>query len=155
LDEWKRDKIAHAFGLDPPSKPYEAENVISGVTRPEAWTNIWISDPQESFPQHVELDFGKELVFNTVHLIFDTDLNTVYKHVPALHQCPECVKDYELLANRQGKWESLLKIEGNCDRRRVHRLISTQSDKLRLVIHGTNGAPSAYLYEMRVYNERD
>jgi len=153
LDEWKRDKIAYAFRLDPPSKPYGPENIISGVTRPETWTNLWITDPEASFPQHIELDFRKEVTFNTVHLISDTNLNLVYKHIPAFYRCPECVRDYEFLAGLKGKWDSLLKVEGNCERRRVHRLASTKTDKLKLVIHATNGAASAHVFEIRVYDE--
>ncbi len=154
LDEWKRDKIAYAFRLDPPSKPYEAENIVSGVTRPESWTNAWISDPEASFPQQIELDFRSEVTISMVHLVFDTDLNTVYKHIPPFYRHPACVRDYELLANHKGKWDSLLRVENNCERRRVHRLAPTNADKLKLVIHGTNGAPSAHVFEIRVYDEQ-
>jgi len=153
LDIWKRDKIAYAFRVDPPSRPYEPENVVSGVTRPEKWTNIWISDPWASFPQYLDLDFGKEVTFNVVYLIFDTNLNLVYKYIPPFFRAPECVKDYELLYWKEEKWSSLVKVHGNYERRRVHRFSPIITKKLRLQINSTNGAPSAHVYEVRVYNE--
>jgi len=153
LDIWKRDKIAYAFRVDPPSRPYEPENVLSGVTRPEKWTNAWVSDPCTSFPQYLDLDFGKEVTFNSVYLTFDTNLNLVYKYIPRFFRAPECVKDYELFYWKKGKWDSLVKVQGNYERRRVHQLSLVTSEKLRLQINDTNGASSVHVYEVRVYNE--
>jgi len=50
--------LARAFclRLTPESKPYGPHNVISGVAHPEAWTNIWISDPRQALPQWLELE---------------------------------------------------------------------------------------------------
>lgn len=153
LDMWKRNKIAYAFRVEPPSKPYGPENVISGITRSEKWTNAWVSDPRASFPQYLDLDFGKEVTFNAVYAVFDTNLNLLYKYMPPFFRAPECVRDYELLYWEDGKWRSLVKVHGNYQGRRVHRFPPITSEKLRLHINGTNGVPSAHIYESRVYNE--
>jgi len=82
--------------LDPPSKPFGPENVISGVARPEKWTNIWISDPNEKFPQRLILEFEEKVEFNTVYLTFDTFLHLDTHYWPPLYKAPECVRDYAL-----------------------------------------------------------
>ena len=79
---WIHTKSIYALRLNPPSKPFEPENVISGVARPEKWTNIWISDPNKGFPQSLTIDFGGEVQFNTVYLTFDTYLYEGYHMVP-------------------------------------------------------------------------
>jgi hypothetical protein len=139
--------------LSPDSRPYEAENILSGTTRPERWTNIWISDPGAGLPQSVELDFGREVSFDTVYLTFDTNLNKPHMKTPGLYKPPECARDYVLYCDQNGSWKSVAVVEGNYQRRRVHRFDTVSSRKLRLEVRGTNGDPSARLYEIRVYKE--
>ena len=139
--------------LFPESKPYEGENILSGITRPERWTNIWVSDPEAGLPQSAELDFGGEVSFNTVYLTFDTNLNTPHMKTPGLFKHPECVRDYTLYYDQNGAWKSLVDIAGNYQRRQVHRFDTVTSRKLRLEVRATNGDPAARLYEIRVYND--
>ena len=61
--------------LTPESRPYTPSNVIRGTNRPDQWTNIWISDPQASLPQWLELRWPRAQQFNTIQLTFDTDQN--------------------------------------------------------------------------------
>lgn len=71
---------------------YDPANVVNGWTRlKENPASLWVSDPSADFPQWLELDFGKAAEFNTVHLTFDTDLNTAHTG-PAYPQT--CVKEY-------------------------------------------------------------
>lgn len=145
----------YAMRIFPESRPYGSENIISGVARPEKWTNIWISDPSKGLPQHVELDFGKEVSFNTVYLAFDTNLNKIHIHTEALYFSPECVKDYKLLYDDKGSWKNLLSVTGNYYRRRVHNFENITSSKLRLVVNDVNGKQkTARLYEIRIYDEK-
>ncbi len=51
------------------------------------------------------------------------------------------------------EWKSLVKVEGNYERRRVHSFPEVESSKVRVTVHGTNGAKSAIIYEVRLYNE--
>lgn len=137
----------------PESTPYEAENILSGITRPERWTNIWISDPRSLFPQSLELDFGKEVAFNTIYVTFDTNLNRTHMATPPLFQAPECVKDYAVFYKHEASWKPLLEVKGNCQRRRIHHFNTVNSQKLRLEIYSTNGDRSVRIYEIRVYRE--
>ena len=140
--------------ITPESRPYEAANLLSGIARPEEWTNIWISDPGRGFPQSVEYDLGKAARFNTVHLIFDTDLNLPQMSTPGLYRSPECASDYTLYVEGPGgEWRKAVVVEGNFQRRRVHRFEAVTSRRIRLEILRSNGDPSARLYQMRVYNE--
>jgi hypothetical protein len=143
---------AYAMGVAPSSEPYGPENVISGVARPECWTNLWMSDPLRQLPQWLELDFGRPVTFDTVCLTFDTYLsNRRVQRTPWRN--PECVRDYELSVWRDDGWTTLLRVEGNFHRRRVHRLGTTMADRLRVTVLATNGDRSARIYEMRVYQE--
>ena len=153
LKRFSFQKGAYTMRLSPDSRPYEAENILSGTTRPERWTNIWISDPGAGLPQSVELDFGREVSFDTVYLTFDTNLNKPHMKTPGLYKPPECVRDYVLYYDQNGSWKSVSVVEGNYQRRRIHRFDTVSSRKLRLEVRGTNGDPSARLYEIRVYKE--
>lgn len=154
---WKRfiyEKSVYAMKLSPKSYPYGPENVINGVARPYGWTNIWISDPHSAFPQWIELDFGRAMKFNAVHLKFDTNLNTPFHSLPPFYVFPECVRDYEIqVAGEDDDFETILKVRGNYLRFRVHRFSEVSARKLRVVVYATNGDPSARIYEIRVYNE--
>ena len=140
--------------VTPSCEPYGPQNVISGVARPECWTNLWVSDPGQPFPQWLELDFGRQVAFDTIYLTFDTYLSkrqvgrTPWRN-------PECVRDYELSVWQDGRWRSLLQVEGNLHRRRVHRLDATMASRLRVTVLATNGDRSARIYEVRVYREQD
>lgn len=154
VHRWALQRGSYSIRLSPTSYPYETENIMSGVSRPEKWTNIWISDPNDGFPQHVEVDFGKEVTFDTIYLTFDTNLSIPHMSTPPLSYAPECTKDYALFYEYQGKWEPILNIEGNYHRRRIHHFDDISSQKIRLEIYSTNGDPSARLYEIRVYKEK-
>jgi hypothetical protein len=142
---------AFVIRVSPAQRPYSASNVVNGVARPEDWTNIWISDPQQGMPQSLELALPSSARFNTVYLTFDTNLNT-FPEFP-LSAPPECVKDYTVECRTGTGWQTLASGQGNYLRRRVHRFEPVASDRLRLTVHATNGAPAARVYEVRIYNE--
>jgi len=152
INRWAFQNGSYSMRIFPESLPYKGENIISGVTRPEEWTNIWISDPCKGFPQYIELDFSKEITFNNIHLIFDTNLGRSHALTPPLFKAPECIKDYSLFYELDGKWKQLLQIKDNYYRRREHSFNKVSSKKLRLEIYSTNGDRSARLYEIRVYH---
>ena len=150
---WLGSKIAFAMRLDPPSQCFGAGNVLSGVARPEAWSNIWISDPALPLPQSLCLAWEREQTFDTVYLTFDTDLMIGQAQMQPLWCAPECVKDYRLEAKVRGRWKKLAEVTGHYQRRAVHRFVRVRAKQLRLVVVATNGAPSARVYEVRVYRE--
>ena len=138
-----------AVKLLPESKPYTADNVIRGTHRPDRWTNIWISQP--TLPAHVELAWPTAQKFNTVILTFDT--NTGRRENGALFRYPDCVKDYDVQAEIGGTWMTLASGRDNYVRRRTHTFDPVEATKLRLKVLATNGAPSARVYEIRVYDD--
>jgi hypothetical protein len=150
---WASIKPVYAMRLDPPSTPFGPENVVSGVARPEKWTNIWISDPNATFPQTLTLDFGEEVECNTVYLTFDTYLHVDTAYWPPLHKAPECVRDYALKVLCNNEWKVVAEFKGNYHRRRVHRFDTVKCRKLMLEIYASNGDPTARVYEIRVYKE--
>ncbi|NOY79570.1 MAG: FAD-dependent oxidoreductase [Kiritimatiellaeota bacterium] len=145
----------YAFYTRPPlSSPasYAPENVVNGVARPVGvHTNMWVSDPTKPLPQWLQLDFTGPVEINTVYLTFDTDLNAPFHTVPLP---AECVRDYTLsYRDANGKWVELVAVEGNFQRRRIHRFAPRITGGLRLTVQATNGDPAARVFEIRAYNE--
>jgi hypothetical protein len=146
---WEPLETSRCFAVkvSPESRPFGADNVIRGTHRPDKWTNIWISQP--SLPAHVELKWDSPQKFNTVLLTFDT--NTGRRENGAFFRYPDCVKDYDVEANVGGTWKKIVEVRGNYVRRRAHAFDAVQATQLRLNVIATNGAPSARVYEIRVY----
>jgi len=142
----------YAFYTDPVIRTltdFDPTNVINGVSR--IWdgkSNMWASDRQQSLPQWIELTLPELAQIDTVQLTFDTNMDT--KMHPSSRPA-ECVRDYELACNREGRWVTLFREEGNYLRHRVHRFREVSTDKVRLTVTATNGDPSARVFEMRLY----
>lgn len=132
------------FETVPPLRLYPAENALNGLSRvAENSSNMWISEP--AMPQWLELNFGISRTVRRAELIFDTNLDKpCTAGVP-----PECVRDYELQAWQNGQWETLRKITGNHQRRRIHSFAPICTERLRLLVTATNGDPCARVYEFR------
>lgn len=144
------------FRLHPESKPYGPANVRSGMTRPETWTNIWISDPREALPQFVNVLLSQPRMIHGVRLVFDDDLDTnIYLPPPwgRMGQgIPETlVKDYRLLTQSPDGWKELLTVHDNYQRCRVHDVNTIRTDGLRIECLATHGTSEARIYEIRVY----
>ncbi|RLF01830.1 MAG: hypothetical protein DRJ64_10095 [Thermoprotei archaeon] len=150
---WMHTPDVYAMRISPPSKPYGAYNVNNGYSRPEEWTNIWISDPNKPLPQSVTLDFGESVVFNTVYITFDTNLHFDTHRFPPFYRVPQCVKDYDILAFDTNRWIKVVSIRGNYHRFKIHRFTLVKASKLQVKVLKTNGDPSARIYQIRVYNE--
>jgi len=145
----ERVRATHCFRVTPPLRPYEAANVINGISRPEAGANLWMSDPKESFPQWIELTFPTPQEINTVYLTFDTNLDRLVRSGHA----PECVRDYRLLVHDGSRYHEVARVVGNYQRRCIHRFDSILAHRVRLVVEATNGAKEARVYEIRIYHE--
>ncbi len=143
--------VSLAMRVSPEIRPFEAANVSRGTNRPDQWTNLWISDPSNELPATLELGWPKAIACNTIQLTFDTNAN--YRVRDALFRYPECIRDYRLEYRNGSKWKSIAEVTGNYVRRRVHRFDRVTTDTIRLTALATNGAPSARVYEVRVYDE--
>jgi len=147
----ERVRATHAFRVTPPLHPYRPANVINGFARPEAGANLWMSDPGEGFPQWVELTLPGLEEIDTVYLTFDTNLDRLVR----LGHPPECVRDYRLLVHNGISYHEVARVEGNYQRRRIHRFDPLPARKVKLLVEATNGAPEARVYEIRIYRERE
>ena len=63
---------------------------------------------------------------------------------------PELVRDYAVEVREEGTWRSVVHVEANRRRQRVHPLEGVRADALRLTIFATNGAPQARVVSARV-----
>jgi FAD-dependent oxidoreductase family protein len=148
--EGQRGKwVAQAMRMEPASRPYGAANVINGVARPETMPNLWISAP--GLPQTLTLELAGPATVSEVRIAFDNNLGRITRSTPPLYVAPELVKDYRVEVRSGGEWRTVVEVESNRHRHRVHRFEPVPADALRLVALSTNGAPEARIYEVRVY----
>jgi len=148
-ESWNRMSECYKFKLDPPTAPakpadrssrpmFASENVTNGFARAiRGWPNAWMPDPAQPLPQWVELDFGKPLTLNCVHVSFQTK---------ALR-----ADDFRIDVIDGDGWRGAATITGNANRRRVIRFDRTTTSKLRLVL--TKIQPGAAVCEIRAYDE--
>jgi hypothetical protein len=157
---WQDLKAVHhrwnmCLKIDPVQNPYEGKNMLSGVTRSDYWSNIWISHPESSLPQSAVLEFDKSISFNTIYLTFDTNLGLFPNlHMPTWSAPRETVRDYRLLYENQGEWKEIGTFRHNYLRRRIHNVNRTTADKIKIEVLSTWGDPSARIFEIRVYDEK-
>lgn len=96
------------------------------------------------------MDLGSVRRFDTIHLIFDTDMNARWPAKPLARQC---IRDYDLLADDgAGNWHTLASVKDNFQRHRVHSFSPHSARKLRIKVLATHGAPEARIFEVRVYD---
>jgi len=137
-----------------------AANVINGVHRGVyRVSNRWISDPRQPLPAWLELRFPQPQRVGGVHLVFDTGLNRPLtlshsdgfnaKMLPGPQ--PETVRDYELQLVSGTTAKTVPRVQGNYQRKRIHRFEPASADGIRLVVQATNGDPSARVFEIRAY----
>lgn len=139
---------------------YEATNVINGVSRSVyECKNQWASDPTQPLPQWLELHFREPKRLREIHLTFDTGLNreltlsavdSVNRRIIVGPQ-PETVRDYEVQVLYGDGAKTVVKVEGNYQRKRVHQFEPQLATGIRLIVHATNGDKSARIFEVRVY----
>lgn len=141
-----------SFRLDPAQPCFGPDNVISGITRPYQFTNLWKSDPNQPLTQWLELAWPERQLIRQVELTFPGHLIREYHAYEPFYRDPQCPKDYSISALVDGRWETVLNVTDNYQRHRKHALPeSVQTGALRINVHATNGDPSAQIYEVRCY----
>ncbi|MBN2310139.1 MAG: FAD-dependent oxidoreductase, partial [Candidatus Hydrogenedentes bacterium] len=145
-------------------------NLVSGVTRalhgpdgapPDrvvSGTHRWMS---EGLPAQVELRWAEPVHCGEVQLVFDTGLHRpltlTHSDAYAARMAwgtpqPETVRDYLIEGELDGTWRTLVQVEGNYQRRRVHEIApGNRLTALRLTVTATNGLDHARVCEVRVY----
>ena len=155
--KWRSSKGAFCTRLEPQSRPYTPDNVLSGTTRPEDWTHIWISDPTAKLPQHIDLAFDSPQPINTVTIDFDDDLDRNIYQPPAWGGTlgdmfiPTLVKDFTLSVKVGPRWKKIARVANNRQRRNTLRFDPVPADAIRVTVTQTWGDPSARIYGIRAY----
>jgi hypothetical protein len=111
---------------------------------------MWESAADSSLPQWIELNLERPSKVRAVQCVFDTDLTM---SLPSQREARPavCVRDYTLEGWVNGGWKRLVRIRDNFQRFRRHEFVSTETDRIRLIVEATHGAVTARVFEMRVY----
>ena len=141
-----------AYRISPAQRPFDAGQVLSGVTRPHRATNLWVSDPAQPLPQAVELAWDRPQAIGTVQVVFPGHLVREYHAYGPFYRDAQCPRDYTIEARIDGVWQVVHREVGNYQRLRRHALAAPLiTARLRVVISATHGDPSAMIYEIRCY----
>lgn len=138
---------------------YKALRVLEGVSRGRSGDeNLWMSNPISRFYQaSLELNWEKPIVFNTVHLTFDTKIREQrFFDRFELGPMPTCARDYSIFFRDDiGEWQVIESIYGNFLRHNIIKFDAIKTNSLMVKINRTNGDSLARIYEVRVYNESE
>lgn len=146
------DGVTMSHRVEPAQRAYPPSSVIHGAARPHTATNAWRSDPGHPFDQWLQLEWIAPREIQCVHVTFAGHLLREYDRTPALWKDPQTVRDYTIQGRSAEGWRDLVRITGNGFPRRVHELPEPfKTSALRLLVHATNGDPSATVYEVRCY----
>jgi hypothetical protein len=144
--------VTLGYRISPPQPCFAPENVLTGVTRPHRWTNLWRSDPSQRLPQWLQLTWSEPQTIAQVELTFPGHLVREYHAYSPFYRDPQCPRDYMIECWKDERWVRVLEITGNYQRHRRHALATAvTSTQLRIVITSTNGDPTAAIYEVRCY----
>jgi len=149
------------------------ESVASGQTRAASGPqgappdrslpgpNRWMSDPAAGLPAWLELHWDHPVRLSQIRLVFDTGMHRALTLTQSDAYADrmqwgqpqsETVRDYCLEGSVGGEWQTLVRVEGNYQRLRLHHLDGApQVESLRLAVQATNGVDHARVCEVRVY----
>ena len=145
--------VTLGFRITPAQNVYSANGVLTGVTRPYRATNLWRSDPGQPMPQWLQLSWPAPQSFRRIEITFAGHLLRELHATPPFFRDPQTVRDYAIEGWVDGAWRTLHSENGNYQRHRRHDLAEAVStDRLRVVVHATNGDASAAIYEVRAYS---
>jgi hypothetical protein len=150
------EAVSLGFQVTPGQPAYAPVSVIRGATRPYAATNLWRSDPGQPLPQWLQLEWPAPRSLACIELTFPGNLLREIHACPPFFRDPQTPRDYTIEIHADGGWREVLAVKGNYQRHRRHQLPEAVNTTLvRIVIHATNGDPSAALYEVRAYAAPD
>lgn len=141
-----------AFRINPVQRPWPAQEVVTGITRPYQQTNHWCSDDLQDKPEWLELRWDSAIQLSRCELTFPGNLLLEHHKYPPFWRDPQTPANYEIQTWHLDAWKTQIRIEGNYQRQRVHKFDTPiQTDRLRVIISKTNGDPSAAITEIRCY----
>jgi hypothetical protein len=147
LEQWRWIHGTLGFSVTPETRPFSPRNIVSGVTRPEVATNLWISDPEQSLPQWIAIEWDHPKSIGRVELTFDSQLSGwIWEGA-----FPLVVREYVIEGCVEGTWRPLVEVTGNVQRRRVHTFPPQRLSSLRLNVLATHEGRTARIVELRAY----
>lgn len=142
-----------SYRVHPPQTPFQPEQVITGVTRPHATTNLWRSDASQMLPQSLDLAWPSARTIGSIHLTFPGHLIREYHAYSPYYRDAQCAADYRIEARLGDEWQAIVEVADNYQRHRIHKLDApVNTDALRVTVTRTHGDPAAAIYEVRCYN---
>ncbi|WP_051426304.1 FAD-dependent oxidoreductase [Jiangella gansuensis] len=165
LEQWREWKYAlHRQGIcyrvGPRTNAYAAELIVGGYARPfggpQMWVSEWLAWDENPW---VELTWPEPVTFAEIALVLDDevheDLINLHAFRTPFEVLPGLIRDYRVEATVDGTWTEIVSVMGNRRRHRVHGLDRpVTTDRLRITMTATNGAPRAHLVAARVYRDR-
>jgi len=142
--------------------PGRPENVIDGEVRdlPGEWRHRWGATLEAGAgPAILILQWDAPVQLSEVQITFDSGFhreltlsasNAVTARTIRGPQ-PETVRDYELVAVTSAGETVLAKVEGNYQRLRRHAFEPVRAKTLKRLVHATNGAKEARVFELRAF----
>lgn len=140
---------------------YEAEQVISGVTRREGeQSNMWSSDGISDLGETLRLELRGTKKVKEVRLVLDPDLSEercisvskAFLDKEPVGVARELLKDYTVCFFNNGNPAASIEVCSNYQR--LNRVVlpeAVATDAVEIRIHTTNGCQDAHIYEVRIY----
>jgi hypothetical protein len=147
--------------LMPPPRLGEAVTVIDGCKQrlSRAPLHLWLSSPDEDFPQDLTLTWEQPQVLTGAVVIFDNlcENRQQYPWEEGPRALPILVKSYELAVCSEGAWRVLVRETDNVHRFRSHAFAdAVTAEALRLrVLETHGGGRGARVYEIRALTPED
>jgi hypothetical protein len=142
------------FRTEPaPEGPFAPANVTDGFARPFGVGHSWLSTAGDGGEEWLELAWAEPRTVAALQFACNTRLTKWFNVFgPEDPAEPETVRDYRIEVPDGGEgWRTLARETGNRRRFRRHRFDPVETDRLRLIVEATHGAPRTELFEVRAY----
>jgi hypothetical protein len=137
------------------------ETICAPPDRSHPGLHRWMSDAAAGLPAWLMITWSRPVLLREIQLVFDTGQHRHLTLSPADGYTammewgrpqPETIRDYVIEVSDGLAWEETVRVEGNYQRLRRHRLEGPMpATALRITITATNGIDHARLFEVRAY----
>lgn len=154
--EWTNQMIARKNFVFRVSKTdaYNPQKLQNGYVRPFSGPNMWVSEFTGA-SETLRYDWEEPLTCHQIRLTLNDDLNedliNLHHHRTPFAIMPELVRDFEVLALQDGKWQTISQIKNNRRRHIIIDVPSITTMALKFRFDATNGSHQLSLFEIRVY----
>lgn len=144
-----------AFSTEPSTRAYSPEQVIGGYQRPYGGPRMWAA-AMSGDAAWVELRWQTPVHLGSIELVFnddvDEDLINLHRHRTPFRVMPTLVRDYRVEYLSGDEWRTLDEVTSNRQRHRTHRFAHpVTADRVRVVVHATNGHSHAMISALRAF----